>query len=136
MNRRKRIKTFKLLIIRALLVFWIAGIFYVSLTSSPQKDFPLCVSLGPLALHFIAFFVLFILFYLSFVVFEDKIILRMGSFFGLTVSVSLIKEFAQFFVKGRTFSFEDILVDAGSALIAAVIIGMAERRKTWLRHQL
>jgi VanZ family protein len=114
---------------RIILFLWIIGIFYVSLTPNPKRDFHLYYTLGPLALHIIAFFVLFILLYLSFPLFKGTKFIRLFSFWGVTAIVSLSKELVQLLVKGRTFSMEDILVDAASALMAAIIIGILEKKR-------
>ena len=110
-----------------------AGIYYFSIISNLSDIVPIYkIGRGTL-LHFFTFFVLLALFYRSIenTPYKTRIIIA----FFLTIIVAVSKEVLQIFIPNRAFSIGDILVDAGSALIAAIIIGISEWRRNCLMYQ-
>ncbi|MCX5751420.1 MAG: VanZ family protein [Candidatus Saganbacteria bacterium] len=131
-----KMNQFKLLFYRTLLVLWVLGIFYVSFSSNPTRDFPAYKTVGAEVLHFTAFFVLVFLFYFSFPLKRVKGLV-MSFIFSFTVSA--LKEFGQLFIPNRTAGLEDLMVDMVSILFGVLVIdlinkvkiGYSNLRKAW-----
>ena len=104
------------------LILWIAGIFLVS--SIPADSFPQSKVVSKFPLHFTAFFVLFLLFYRLFHSNSRKQ-LTAGALllsFSFTLLISFSKECWQLLLPTRFFSFNDVLIDGGAALLGMLAI--------------
>lgn len=114
----------KFLFVRIVLFFWILGIFYISFSSSPNQTVSLYEPLSPrlFSLHFIAFYVLLFLFCFSLAVKNRGFLFHLGLSFLLSMGIALIKELGQLFIPLRFFSWDDLLVDGLSCLLAVITL--------------